>query len=149
MPRVPDASARSLEAFALDSVAPGSAVRTDGWPGHSGLDRLGCKHETVVTASDPERLESAFPGVHRAASLPKRRLLGTRQGATGRQYPDYCPDEFAVRFNRRKSRSRGLLFRRLMEQAVQPQPAPRAREVAEARAAIADEERRKILDAIS
>jgi hypothetical protein len=37
---------------------------------------------------------------------------------------DFYLDEFVFRFNRRKSRSRGLLFYRLMEQAVATTPKP-------------------------
>jgi hypothetical protein len=33
-------------------------------------------------------------------------------------------DEYTFRFNRRTSRSRGLLFHRLMQQAVQIDPVP-------------------------
>jgi hypothetical protein len=39
-------------------------------------------------------------------------------------------DEFTFRFNRRTSRSRGKLFLRLLEQAVQVDPAPYSRLVA-------------------
>jgi hypothetical protein len=35
---------------------------------------------------------------------------------------DYYLDEFVFRFNRRNSRSRGLLFRRFLEQAVVTKP---------------------------
>jgi len=58
------------------------------------------------------------------ASLLKRWLLGTHQGAVGREHPDYYLDEFTFRFNRRNSRSRGKLFLRLAEQAVAVGPAP-------------------------
>jgi hypothetical protein len=52
------------------------------------------------------------------ASLLKRWLLGTHQGAVQPSQLDYYLDEFTFRFNRRTSRSRGLLFYRLLEQAV-------------------------------
>jgi len=35
---------------------------------------------------------------------------------------DYCPDEFTFWFNRRTPRSRGRLFCRLPEQAMDAQP---------------------------
>jgi hypothetical protein len=35
---------------------------------------------------------------------------------------DYYLDEFVFRFNRRSSRSRGMLFYRLLEQAVLTEP---------------------------
>jgi hypothetical protein len=64
--------------------------------------------------------------VHRAASLLKRWLLGTHQGAVSREHLDYYLDEFTFRFNRRASRHRGKLFYRLLEQAVAVDPTPYA-----------------------
>ena len=65
-----------------------------------------------------------LPRVHRVASLLKRWLLGTHQGAVSREHLDYYLDEFTFRFNRRTSRHRGKLFYRLLEQAVAVQPVP-------------------------
>ena len=48
--------------------------------------------------------------------------MGTHQGAVEADYLQGYLDEFAFRFNRRKSEFRGLLFRRLLEQAVQVEP---------------------------
>jgi hypothetical protein len=59
-----------------------------------------------------------MPAVHRVASLLKRWLLGTHQGAVLAHQLDYYLDVYIFRFNRRASRSRGLLFYRLLEQAV-------------------------------
>ena len=53
-----------------------------------------------------------MPRVHRVASLLKRWLLGTHQGAVSEKHLDYYLDEFTFRFNRRRSRARGLLFYR-------------------------------------
>jgi hypothetical protein len=50
--------------------------------------------------------------------------VGTHQGAVSLQHLDYYLDEFTFRFNRRKSRSRGKLFYRLLQQAVAVQPSP-------------------------
>jgi hypothetical protein len=52
----------------------------------------------------------------------KRWLLGTHQGAVRREHLDYYLDEFTFRFNRRTSRSRGKLFFRLLQQAVELSP---------------------------
>ena len=62
-----------------------------------------------------------MPRVHRVASLLKRWLLGTHQGAVRPQQLDHYLDEFTFRFNRRGSNHRGsnhrgLLFYRLVEQ---------------------------------
>ena len=52
------------------------------------------------------------------------RLLGTHQGAVSVAHIDYYLDEYTFRFNRRKSASRGLLFLRLIQQAVDLSPVP-------------------------
>jgi carotenoid cleavage dioxygenase-like enzyme len=62
--------------------------------------------------------------VHRVISLLKRWLLGTHQGAIGSEHLNDHLDEFTFRFNRRTSASRGKLFYRLAQQAVQINPAP-------------------------
>ena len=64
-----------------------------------------------------------LPGVHHVASLVKRWLLGTHQGAVAGDHLQAYLDEFAFRFNRSRSEFRGLLFRRLLEQALQVGPA--------------------------
>ena len=63
-----------------------------------------------------------MPRVHRVASLLKRWLLGTHQGAVRPHHLDDCLNEFTLRFNRRPSRSRGHLFYRLVQQAVEVDP---------------------------
>lgn len=62
--------------------------------------------------------DDPLPLVGRVASLLKRWLLGTHQGAIRPSHLDYYLDEFIFRFNRRMSGSCGLLFYRLVEQAV-------------------------------
>ncbi len=64
-----------------------------------------------------------LPGVHAVAALLKRWLLGTHHGGAEKRYLDYYLDEYTFRFNRRRSRHRGLLFYTLQEQAVAV-PAP-------------------------
>jgi transposase-like protein len=121
--RVADASAPSLHAFIENAIEPGSTVHTDGWPSYRGLDRLGYKH--TVTTILPRRREVAvelLPRVHKIASLLKRWLLGTHQGGVSPTHLDYYLDEFTFRFNRRRSASRGKLFFRLLQQAVQVGP---------------------------
>ena len=111
-----DESAASLHAFVNDHVAYGTRVVRTGWQGYRGLEKLGYAHEprsqraARTRGEDPGEL---LPGVHRVASLAKRWLLGTHQGAIDDAHlPDYL-DEFMFRFNRRRSRSRGLLFYRV------------------------------------
>ena len=65
-----------------------------------------------------------MPGVHRIAALLKRWLLGIHQGAVSGKHLEYYLDEYTFRFNRRTSRTRGMLFYRLMQQAVVTASAP-------------------------
>jgi hypothetical protein len=57
-------------------------------------------------------------------AVSKRWLLGTHQGGVSIRQLDFYLDELVFRFNRRKSKSRGLFFYRLMEQAVITSPKP-------------------------
>ena len=66
--------------------------------------------------------ENLLPLTNRVASLLKRWLQGTHQGAIRASHLDYYLDEYTFRFNRRTSRSRGKLFYRLVQQAVTVAP---------------------------
>lgn len=118
---VGDASAATLHPFVTDYVEPGSRVVTDAWKGYHGLDRLGYKHEprsqraARARGEDPHKL---LPSVHRVASLVKRWLLSTHQGSVEEGHLLAYLNEFAFRFNRRRSRSRGMVFFRVLELAV-------------------------------
>lgn len=110
--------AASLHSFIGDSIEPGSTVHTDGWQGYKGLEQKGYPCETSVIGKQRKDAVKLLPHVHLVVALLKRWLLGTRQGAVSRAYLAYYLDEFTFRFNRRKSKSRGKLFYRLVEQAV-------------------------------
>jgi transposase-like protein len=118
---IPDTTKTSLHDFVAEAIEPGSTVRTDGLNAYRGLK--GYVHDRQVQRRQPEG-EHLLPRVHRVVSLLKRWLLGTHQGAIGHEHLDYYLDEFTFRFNRRKSASRGKLFYRLLQQAVQIDPVP-------------------------
>jgi transposase-like protein/ribosomal protein L37AE/L43A len=118
------ASVNNLQSFVQASVEPGSTVHTDGWPGYQGLQRKGYDHQVTKILGRKKEASRLLPRVHRVASLAKRWLLGTHQGAVSHQHLVYYLDEFTFRFNRRKSRSRGKLFFRLVQQAVATAPEP-------------------------
>ncbi len=124
MGRVRDASAASLIPFVEESVEAGSVVHTDGWLGYEPLEKKGYVHRISYLEGQPKRASELLPRVHKAASLLKRWLLGTHQGAVSHEHLDYYLDEFVFRFNRRTSRSRGKLFYRLVQQAVAIEPVP-------------------------
>jgi len=114
--RIANASAASLEPAVRQAIEPGTRIQTDDWSGYSGLRTLGYHHEVIRPAA--ELGDNLLPRVNRIASLLKRWLLGTHQGAVRSKHLEYYLDEFTFRFNRRTSRSRGLLFYRLLQQAV-------------------------------
>lgn len=118
--RVATGSGEHLKPAVTQAVDSGSTVRTDGWTGYKGLKELGYKHDVI--RSTPALGENLLPLVNRVASLLKRWLLGTHQGAVRPSHLDYYLDEFTFRFNRRTSGSRGLLFYRLLDQAVHLRP---------------------------
>ena len=121
---VPDLSAPVLRGFVKDSIAPASTVHTDGWPSYQGLAKLGFRHTVTNLSTSGDPAHVLMSAVHRVASLLKRWVLGTLQGGIAREHLPYYLDEFTFRFNRRTSRARGLLFYRLLEQAVQCAPTP-------------------------
>jgi transposase-like protein len=126
MRHVSDVSGTSLVPFVCDVVRPGTVVRTDGWSGYNDLPKHGYERRKIVQSSSDDPAHVSMPGVHRIASLFKRWILGTHQGAiTGEHLQSYL-EEFTFRFNRRTSGSRGLVFRRLLEQAVVTKPVTEA-----------------------
>lgn len=122
--RVRDASGKGLVAFVRDVVEDGATIRTDGWKGYARLKKVGYEHQVVNVSRSDELASELLPHVHRVASLLKRWLLGTHQGMVGEKHLDYYLDEFTFRFNRRKSKERGKLFYRLVQQAAQIDPIP-------------------------
>jgi hypothetical protein len=116
-------AALELVEFAQRVVVPGSTIRTDGAQMMRRLGQLGYTHEyaTGYNAPDPA---AVLPGVHLVASLLKRWLTGTLHYAVADHQLPYYLDEYTFRFNRRTARSRGLLFYRLLQQAVNTAPAP-------------------------
>ena len=118
---IPDASGESLVGFIEANVMKGSTIITDGWSGYSPVSKKGFFH-SVVDKHDAEDEKNLMPHVHMIASLLKRWLMGTHQGAVQEMHLQAYLDEYVFRFNRRKSAKRGLLFYRLIESAMQIPP---------------------------
>lgn len=116
--KIEEASAGNLIPFIKASICEGALVVTDGWQGYTGLQKNGYKHEIKNIKQSGKKAHELLPHVHRVDSLLKRWLDGMLQGGVQQRHLDYYLDEFTFRFNRRTSRSRGLLFYRLMQQAV-------------------------------
>lgn len=122
MRHVPDAAGTSLVPFVCDVVMPGSIVFTDGWGGYNRLLKAGYLHKATQLSIAGESTSTSMPGVHRVASLLKRWILGTHHGSVDPVHLQSYLEEFTFRFNRRNSDSRGLVFRRLIEQATVTEP---------------------------
>lgn len=116
--RIADAAAQTLQTALGQMVAPGAEIHTDGWRAYSQLTKAGYAHRVIRADTDTTVGVNLLPHAHQVASLLKRWLLGTHQGAVTADHLDFYLDEFTFRFNRRTSASRGLLFHRLMQQAV-------------------------------
>jgi transposase-like protein len=123
---IPDVSGVTLGCAVAETVAKGSIIRTDGWKGYNNLAACGYGHE--VTLENAEELaDIALPKCHLVISLLKRWILGTLQGNVGKDHLQDYLNEFTFRFNRRNSKSRGLLFYRLAQLAVVTAPNPRSK----------------------
>ena len=107
---VPDVTKESMLPFIHGAVQAGSTIHTDGWQAYLTLGDRGYEHERTVMRQQSDPAHVVMPGVHRVASLLQRWLLGTHQGAVTREHLDAYLNEFTFRFNRRRSRRRGLLF---------------------------------------
>lgn len=117
---IPDASAESLSLAISQNITIGSTVETDGWSGYTFLSSAGYHHQVISLSENTT--EAQLPQVHLVVSLLKRWLLGTHQGGVQSTHLEYYLDEFTFRYNRRTSSSRGKLFFRVIEAAVNKAP---------------------------
>jgi transposase-like protein len=108
------AAAAGLVAFAGRVVEPGTLVRATRLPAWWPLAEAGFMTERAPRLTHLPALEHDLAGW----------LRGTHQGATSPAQLDWYLDEFTFRFNRRASTHRGLLFYRLLEEAVVTPPLP-------------------------
>jgi transposase-like protein len=109
--------------FACDVVAPDTTICTDGARMFGRLVEKGYIHRPTP-GNTAEDLDAVMPGPHLVSSLLKRWTVGTLHYRISRQHLPYYLDEFTFRFNRRTSKARGMLFYRLLQQAVDTDPHP-------------------------
>jgi len=112
-----DFSAYSLETFILDNVESGSTIATDSWKSYNFIEDAQCVHEKINLSTSSTANESLY-GVHLVTSLIKRIIRGTFHGRFEPKYLQNYLDEYVFRFNRRKSKSIGKKFMRLVQQVV-------------------------------
>src|SRR3954470_2895182 len=131
---IEDYSAVALGAFVAGNVAAGSTVVSDGWSGYRHLKEV--KHDPKVVGETPAHL--ALPWIHRVFANAKRWALGVYHGLRAAHLqagpwpragePDPGLDEFAFRFDRRRSPQ--AAFARLLGLATVIGPHPYAALVA-------------------
>jgi len=117
-------SHEELHGFITSLIDPGSKIVTDRNSTYRTIVEKGYQHEAKkkpyswedIGRNDDRRL----PRVHRVTSLLKRWYYGTYHGRIDPAGLQPYLDEFVFRFNRRTSRSRGLIFHRMVEAAVFP-----------------------------
>jgi transposase-like protein len=122
---IPEASTECLLQFIEENVEVGSTIITDGWSGYHSLSKSKkYKHQIKTISGSEKKAHELLPHVHMVDSLVKRWLNGTHQGSVSPKHLPYYLDEFAFRFNRKMSTYRGMLFYRLIQQAVDTAPVP-------------------------
>ena len=113
----------ALVDWAAAVIEPGSTIKTDGAPVLRRLADRGFTHQATAAYSAADQ-SSVLPGV-RPGRLPAETLADRHPALPGRAAaPALLPRRVHLRFNRRTARSRGLLFYRLLQQAVNTDPHP-------------------------
>lgn len=118
---MPNYKAESINAVLLDNIEPGTRVLTDAY-GALTKALAGFEHVAINTKRSGSKAHDLYPAVSRVQAQLKRWLHGTHQGSVSREHMTEYLWEFEFRFNRRHARKPGLLFYRLLEQAVRTDP---------------------------
>jgi len=112
------ADSTTLKQAITENVAKEATLRTDGWAGYASVATEAAAGHEVCIAQTPAAASEELPLVHRVASLLKRQILGIFHGSWTHEHLQSLLDEFAFRFNRRRSKARPLLFNRVMESGL-------------------------------
>ena len=92
---------KEVEKFAKKSLAPGSAVVSDGLDCFTSVTKAGCSHQPIVTGSGRAAAQhSAFKWVNTVLGNVKSAITGTYRAIRAKHIPRYLA-EYTYRFNRR------------------------------------------------
>ena len=108
----------TLKRFADACVAPTAIVTTDGLASYNEHSLGAREHDAHVQTAAERQKKDALQTVHWVVSLLKRWLLGTHGGAVKTKHLQSYLDEFAFRYNRRKTKGIARLTARAIEQLV-------------------------------
>ena len=109
--------------FSPPVIAPGTVLYTDGDPLQRPADHVGIIHETDRDGHVDGPAHERSPPCTESRRCSNDGSPAPSTTASSHHIAYYL-DEFTFRFNRRTSRSRGLLFYRLFQQAVNTEPHP-------------------------
>ena len=112
----------TLKSFADSQIAADTQVTTDGLASYNSASLGKRPHQAIVQTKQERRESDALQGCHWTVSLLKRWLLGTHAGAVKPKHLQAYLDEFAFRFNRRKTNGVGRIAARTIEQLVARPP---------------------------
>jgi hypothetical protein len=117
---------KELLEFIRTNIKHGTHIVTDGDPAYIKIAKdLKLTHTAYnLSAPGAQAAHTSLPAVHMVTSLVKRWLAGTMHYGQTPTHLGYYLDEYVFRFNRRSSKSRGLLWYRLLQQAVATEPHP-------------------------
>ena len=116
-------STADIVSFAARNIEAESHLYSDEWKSYLRLRGLNYRLTQTPSVTGVKAGENVLPRVHLVISLLKNWLNGTHHGRVAPKHLQSYLDEFVFRFNRRTSLSRGLLFKRLLENAIH-QPGP-------------------------
>ena len=126
--KVESNSTANIIRFVGPNIEQDSHLHSDEWAGYTRLTTVGYQLTQTPSVAGLKRGDNVLPRVHLVISLLKNWLNGTHHGRVSPKHLQAYLDEFVFRFNRRTSTSRGLLFRRLLENAIY-QPGPTYKEL--------------------
>jgi transposase-like protein len=112
----------TLKRFADGQVASDAHVVTDGLASYNERSLKERPHDMIVQTKAERRENDALQACHWTISLLKRWLLGTHAGAVREKHLQAYLDEFAFRYNRRKTAGVGRIAARVIEQLVVREP---------------------------
>ena len=110
--------AETLKAFADASVATEAAVTSDGHAGYNETSLGDRDHAMIVQTPAERRVKDSLQTIHWTVSQLKRWLLGTHAGAVKPRYLQAYLDEFAFRWNRRRTNGVGRIAARTIANLV-------------------------------
>ena len=111
-----------MAGFFRRNIASSASVTTDSLQSYSQRAVAPRRHHRVNLKQVDIQVQDPLNQCHRVANLLKRWLLGTYHGSASRKHLAAYLDEYAFRFNRRKTNGVGRIAARLIQQAVTVQP---------------------------